>query len=153
MTTVRDDIYKFMSTNGIMTLSTSEENKPWSCTVYYGLSEDFTMYVVTDPDSKHGQHIQKNPNVAFSIFDSATKVIDDKKGIQGQGTCVQVHDIVEATKGLMLWHRNNPGAEKKITVESIKKFMDTRIFKISPNYIKFCAKELYGESEYGEIEL
>ena len=146
------EIVKFIKENGVMTLATSD-SEPWVCTLYYGTDENPTLYLVTDPNSVHGKMIEKNPNVAFNIFDSHTKVTQPKKGIQGKGICTQVKDFKEVAKGLMLWHKANPGNEARITIEAIKKWKDTRIYKIKPTYLKFFNKELYGKDEYGIWEL
>ena len=62
------EIVKFIKENGVMTLATSD-SEPWVCTLYYGTDENPTLYLVTDPNSVHGKMIEKNPNVAFNIFD------------------------------------------------------------------------------------
>lgn len=146
------EIKDFLKQNGVLTLATFD-TEPWVCTLYYGCDDDFNLYLVTDPDSVHGKMIAKNPRVAFNIFDSHTKVTDLKKGIQGKGVCTMVTDLVAAAKGLMLWHKANPGNELKLTMEAVKKWRDTKIHKITPTYLKFFNKELYGKDEYGIWEL
>lgn len=148
MQEIPTEIRTFISSNGILTLATADIN-PWVCTLYYGTDKDLNMYLVTDPTSTHGEMLAKNSNVAFNIFDSHTKVTALKKGIQGKGTCDLVKDIKEAALGLLLWHKANPGNEAKLTIEAIKKWKDTKIYKIRPTYLKFFNKELYGEEEYG----
>lgn len=142
------DIKGFLNENFIMTLATCD-SVPWVATVYYGISDDLILYIVTDPNSKHGKLIKKNPRVAFNIFDSHTKAPDKKRGIQAQGECALVKNPIEVLKGLSLWHKANPGADTKITIDLIKKSLDTRIYKIVPTFIKFFNKELYGEEAYG----
>ena len=131
-----------------MTLASHSEDT-WVATVYYGTDEGTNFYVVTDPNSKHGKQIEQNPRVAFSIFDSRTKITQNKKGIQGQGICNLVKSPAEILKGLTLWHKANPGKEGRITIDMIKKALDTKLYKIEPTLLKFFNKELYGESEYG----
>lgn len=132
-----------------MSLATQSVNGPWVCTVYYGIDKDMNLYIVTDPNSIHGKNIAKNPKVAFNIFDSRQKIINNKVGLQGGGKCQKVTGVVNVLKGLVYWQKANPGAEKLITLETIKKFTDTRIFKITPSYLKFFNKDLYTPEEYG----
>ncbi len=146
--TVFKDIRKFIISNGIMTLATHLEDT-WVCTVYYGADDKLNLYIVTDPSSKHGLQIKDNGKVAFAIYDSRTKITEDKRGIQGQGVCSLVKGLPEIIKGLSLWHKANPGKEDRITLEMIKKAMDTKLFKIEPTLLKFFNKELYGKEEYG----
>lgn len=147
---VLKDIFKFVSGNGIMTLATSENNSPWVCTVYYGHDKDMNLYIVTDTASVHGKHLAKNPKVAFNIFDSHQKITKPKKGVQGKGVCKIVKNRVEIAKARLLWHKANPGIEAKITLKDLlKKLSDTKVYKITPTYLKFFNKELYGSEEYG----
>lgn len=149
----RRDIEKFLFSNGIMSLAVSEKNRPWICTLYYGIDKDLKMYIVTDPNSVHGKTLEKNNIVAFNIFDSHQKISKPKKGVQGVGVCSRVKGIAEITKGLYLWHRANPGIEEKITVSDIlKKLSDTKIYKITPTNLKYFNKELYGSEEYGVLQ-
>lgn len=137
-----------------MTLATCGDNQPWACTVYYGIDEEMNMYIVTDPGSDHGRHLAKNKNVAFNVFDSRQPITKPKKGVQGRGICEQVRGIVNITRGLLLWHKANPGIEGKITIKDIlKKLKDTKVYKIIPTYLKYFNKELYGTDEYGILEL
>lgn len=151
---VRQDIYNFIKTHGVMTLATSDNKSPWVCTVYYGLDNKMNLYIVTDPRSIHGKQIEKNDNVAFNIFDSHQKITKPKRGVQGKGKIKMVKNITEITKALYLWHKANPGIEKNITVKDVlKKLTDTKIYKITPTYMKFFNKVLYPETEYGEAKL
>jgi len=150
--TVRNDIAKFVKKNGIMTLATQSKDGPWVCTVYYGVDQDLNLYIVTDPDSIHGLAFAKDNRVAFNIFDSHQKINKPKKGVQGRGTITQVHGIVNVTRALLLWHKQNPGVEKNITIKEVKKFADTKLYKIVPSYIKFFNKVLYAPEEYGVWE-
>ena len=151
---VKSDITGFLKSNGVMTLAVSDKNQPWVCTVYYGIDKNLNMYLVTDSASLHGKILSKNQKVAFNVFDSHQKITNPKKGVQGKGICTKVTGIVEVTKGLYLWHKANPGIEKNITVADIlKKLSDTKLYKITPTYLKFFNKELYRNYEYGEILL
>ena len=147
------DISSFLHTHGIMTLATIENGKPWTCTVYYGVDKELNLYIVTNPKTRHGKNFKLNPNVAFAIFDSSTKVTDSKKGVQGQGVCELVSSLGEIAKGLALWHGANPGIEGRITLEVVKKIADAKVFKIKPSYIKFFDKDLYGKKEFDAVEL
>lgn len=143
-----NEIFEFIKANGILTLAVGDR-EPWVCTLYYGTDDELNFYLVTDSDSEHGKMLQKNSSVAFCIFDSYTKITEPKKGLQGKGVCAPLVNIVEVTKGLLIWHKANPGSESKITLENLKKWKTTKIYKIEPSYLKYFDKLLYGEEEYG----
>jgi len=149
---IRKDIFKFLKKNGILTLATQSAKGPWVCTVYYGIDDEMNLYIVTDPNSIHGKAMINNNKIAFNIFDSRQKIYRPKKGVQGSGAIEMVRGVIKVTKALILWHKQNPGVEKAITIKEVKKFADTKVFKITPKYLKFFNKELYSPEEYGVWE-
>lgn len=149
---VKEDIFGFLKENGIMTLATQSSKGPWVCTVYYGIDDNMNLYIVTDPNSIHGLAMSKDNRVAFNIFDSRQKIHKPKKGVQGSGTIEMIKGVINITKALALWHKQNSGVEKNLTIKEVKKFKDTKVWKIIPRYLKFFNKELYGPEEYGVWE-
>jgi uncharacterized protein YhbP (UPF0306 family) len=152
-TQIRQQITDFLKSHGILTLAVSHNDKPWVCTLYYGLDDDLTMYLVSDPGSDHGQVIAQNPKVAFNIFDSRQPITLPKQGVQGKGTIRLVKGLKENLKGLRLWHHANPGIEKNITIDDLKKIPNTKLYNLTPTYFKFFNKELYGSAEHGILDL
>lgn len=151
---VKEDIFKFLNSHGVMTLATSEDNQPWVCTVYYGMDDNMNFYIVTHPDTKHGQHFEKNKKVAFNVFHSHQKYADLKQGVQGMGEIEEVKDIIHITQALMLWHKLNSQSEIKITPQEIlEKVNGSKVYKITPNYFKYFNEELYKDTKYGILEL
>lgn len=150
---IKADIRKFLGSNGIMTLATHSPKGSWACTVYYGVDEDMNLYIVTDPKSIHGKNMVKDHKIAFNVFDSHQKIYQFKKGLQGAGTIEQIRNVSEIVKALRLWHKQNPGIEKKITLEKIRKVADTKVFKITPRYFRFFNETLYPQDESVTLEL
>jgi nitroimidazol reductase NimA-like FMN-containing flavoprotein (pyridoxamine 5'-phosphate oxidase superfamily) len=154
MTNVKNDITSYLQNNHVLTLAVTESSgTPWVCTVYYGLAEDLTMYLVTGINSRHGKCLVGEQKVAYNIFDSHITITQNKQGVQGTGLCTVVTHPLELLKGLSLWHNYNPGVENAITVEEIQKSITRRLVKLEPKYLKFFNKELYGKAEYGILEL
>lgn len=151
---IKKEIFQFLKKNGILTLAVASENTPWLCTLYYGIDDQMNLYVVTDPNNNHGKIMLDNPKVAFNIFDSHQKITQPKTGLQGKGRIAILTEPKTAAKALEIWHKANPGVEKGITVKSITDASsDTKIFKIIPTYLKYFDKGLYGEEEYGILDL
>lgn len=152
-TQIKEDIFKFIKTNGIMTLGTYSSKGPWLCTVYYGVDEVMNLYIVTDPRTAHAKNIVLNSKVAFNIFDSHQKIINPKKGVQGFGKAEMVKGLSANLKALLLWHKQNPGIEKSITIKDIlKKITNTKIYKITPTFLKFYNDKLYAPEESASWE-
>lgn len=98
--------------------------------------------------------MSQNPKVAFNIFDSRQKVTKPKKGLQGKGVISIVEEPKSVIKALDFWHKANPGAENRIIAKNIlDKNSDTKIFKITPTYLKYFNDQLYGKEEYGILDL
>ncbi len=152
---IKANVLSFLSSHGIMTLATVSGKQPWVCTVYYAVDDQMNLIILTDPASRHGKEMSKNPQVAFSIYDtqqpnSATVKI----GIQGTGFISPVKGLAANTKALVLWHKANPGKEKDIDIKDvIKTVTDARMYHITPKFIKHFNKSLYTDTKYGLLNL
>lgn len=69
--------------NLFMTLATAANDVPWSCPLFFAADKDLNLYFTSFNDSLHVKHIEQNPNVAVSIFDS--------HAIPGTGTTQAVY--------------------------------------------------------------
>jgi hypothetical protein len=92
--------------------------------------------------------------VAIAIYDSHTKNSESKTGVQLQGTAQQVKGWDKTAKMLKIWHKSAPGMEDVVNVKNMKeKVISSRVYKITPTYIKFFNEKLYGDDEYTEFKL
>lgn len=140
----KKDLLAYLQTQHLMAISTVGD-APWASTVFFVADEALNLYFVSDPDSDHCSHITKNPNVAMAIFDSRQRVSDQKIGVQMKGRAVQLADPESIRGPLSLWNGHNPGFEQVITVENMEKGMiHSKVYKISPTYVKFFNEKLYG---------
>jgi uncharacterized protein YhbP (UPF0306 family) len=125
------------------------DNRPWICTVYYYLDNDFNFYIFTSPKTKHGLAMSKNNKVACNIFDSHQKVTDKKVGAQVQGTAVVLNSIDKLKWALKMWNATNPGISSIINFKNMKKkIISGKIYKITPEKIQFFNEELYKDKEF-----
>ena len=151
---IKEHIRVFLAFHGILSLAVSQDDQPWISTGYYGMDEQMQLYVVTDPQSEHGKIYVANSHVAFAVFDSHQKITEPKYGVQGKGIIELIQDVPGMTMALECWHKANPGVEEHITVAMMQDDANgTKIYKITPTYLKFFNKELYGEEEWGTITL
>lgn len=77
----------FLKEQFVMEIATSEDNKPAASVVIYVIDDDLNFYFVTHKDSRKSQHLLKNPQISFSIWeflkmsvqvDGATSVVEDE---------------------------------------------------------------------------
>lgn len=149
------NILSFLKSHGILTLATVSGKQPWVCTLYYAVDKQMKLIVLTDPASRHGLEMAKNPQVAFSIYDSQQpNSASVKIGIQGTGTIAPIRGITNITKALLAWHRANPGKEKDIDIKDvIKTVTDAKMYQITPKFLKHFDKSLYPGTKYGSLKL
>ncbi len=146
-------LLRYLQSKRLMQLATANKN-PWICTIYYTIDEEFNIYFLSNQKTKHCQDILKNPNVACAITDSHQKVLDDKIGVQIEGTAIQVQDQKEIKKAVNLWNQANPGVAKILSFSAIfLKLRKERVFKVQPTKIKFFNEALFGAKESKTITI
>ena len=124
-------ITDFIKEHHILTLATSNENKPYCCTCFYAYMKELNMFVITsDKETKHILDAIKQNNIAGSIA-LETKTIGKIRGIQFTG-------IIEELKGSDL--KSAKLAYLKSFPFAILKL--TTIWGIKPEFIKMTDNRL-----------
>ncbi|MEK7504098.1 MAG: pyridoxamine 5'-phosphate oxidase family protein [Patescibacteria group bacterium] len=130
MTTVKPtETAKVIIKNNIyLSLSTTINLIPWVAPLYYAVSDNYTFYFISQLDSLHTQHILKNPQIAFAIFDSHQKE-GTGNGVQGSGKAylLKEEELPEAFK----WYHTT---YIEMKAESFKEPAPYRFFKIIPEH-------------------
>ena len=149
---IKKEIVKYLKSQRLMTLATCAD-KPWVATVYFAVDNDLNLYFVSSPKSKHCQDIEKNQKVGVNIADSHTSNSAKKVGVQAQGITTQVKGWERTKVLLKMWHKAAPGMEEVVNVKNMKdKVISSRVYKVTPVYIKFFNQMLFGEDGYRVIE-
>lgn len=144
----KEKIFNFINKHGVMTLATESKKGPWVCTVYYGIDDAMNLYIVSNPKTNHCVDIDKEKRIAFNIFDSHQKIYKPKIGVQGRGSIKMVQGVINITKALKYWHKQNPGIEKAITLKTVKKATGSKLWKITPSYMKLFDEKQKPGKEY-----
>lgn len=148
----KKELLERIKSQKIMSLATRDE-KVDICTVFYVVDKDFNLYFISEPDSQHCRNIIKNKDVACNIVDSSQKVTDKKIGVQAQGEATEVTGSDKIITLLKMWNSANPGIASILNYENIKKrVINSKVYKISPNRIKFFNEEIYSEEGYEILE-
>lgn len=80
---VKETVLKYLEEHYTMTIATAQEDSPWAAAVFYA-SDGFTLYFLSDPESRHSKNIAEHPSVAVTInedYHDWRKI----KGIQMEG--------------------------------------------------------------------
>lgn len=135
MTNTVETVKQIITDNIYLTLATSH-TKPWAAPLFYCTDFNFNFYFISQMDSLHAQHISKDPNVAFAIFDST---VEEGKGIGIQGSgIVELLESVESIKeGLKYYHTTfvpcNVGYFSGVNPYRLYKLIPTAFYTQDPN--------------------
>ena len=116
---------EIIASNMYLTLATADVD-PWAATLFYAVSDSYIFYFISQMHSLHTQHILKNPNVAFSIFDSHQKE-GTGNGVQGSGKVYALDE--DKLEEAFRWYHTTFIPMK---IESFKGEAPYRFFKIVP---------------------
>ena len=62
----KETVIKYLAEHYTMTIATVRGSTPWAASVFYA-SDGFTLYFLSDPESRHSKDIEKNPLVAVTV--------------------------------------------------------------------------------------
>jgi uncharacterized protein YhbP (UPF0306 family) len=108
-----DAILAYLQAHNTLTLATSDGNVPYACALFY-VNDDFTLYFVSDPKTRHAQ------NIAFNSLVSATINEDYHEwraiqGVQLMGRCALVTDALQSAKAMALYAAKFPFVKDLVT--------------------------------------
>lgn len=147
----KDSLSEFLKSQRMISVATISD-KPFICNVYYGMDDNFNLYFISETSTDHAKNISKNPEVAVSVADTHQSVTDKKVGVQISGKASLVTDEKELISALKLWNKANPGFEKIISLENMKKkIIKGKVYRIKPVSVKFFNEKLYGSEGFEEF--
>ncbi len=100
MEPIDNRILKLISKHHILTLATSEDNKPYCCTCFYTYLEEKNLFIFTsEKNTRHIDQALKQPFVAGTIA-LETRIIGRIRGLQLTGKVKEVkdEDLLEVRK-------------------------------------------------------
>lgn len=102
----RGRILAYLAAHNTLTLATSHDSRPWANAVFYA-NDGFTLYFVSDPKTRHADHIKHNANIAGTIQDEQKdwRLI---QGIQLEGRCEEITNPIESAKALAIYAAKFP---------------------------------------------
>ena len=84
---------QYLKHNRLMTLCTTGNGKPWCATVFFAYDRKFNLLFFSRPETRHCQHIVRNPSVAIAINHYQRKNSVMGLQIQGRASRVPSKDI------------------------------------------------------------
>ncbi len=95
---LKETVLQYLQGHYTMTIATAKDGIPWAAAVFYA-SDGFTLYFLSDPESRHSKDIAENPVVAVTVnedYHDWRKI----KGIQLEGKAVLVATEDEVAKAV-----------------------------------------------------
>ena len=93
---VKKIITEYLNEAHAMQLATFSGDRPWCCTLFFAVDDQYNLYWISRPESRHSREIADNPSVAGAI--ARPQTYDDKDrlcGLQFEGTAREVTDTEE----------------------------------------------------------
>ena len=138
---VRAAIARMLAAHNTLTLATSQENRPWSATVFFASDADFNFYFVSDVRTRHAKDMLANPRVALAMNPDVDNW-DDVRGLQVEGTAARVAGVARA-KALALYLAKfasvkalfeAPRSRDEETIAA--RLKNTDFWRVEPEYIR-----------------
>lgn len=83
-------VLAYLAQNKLMTLGTSLKNKPWGATVFFAYDKNLNILFYSRDDTRHCQHIKRNPLVSVVINQVWKGKGGFIKGLQMTGSAAKV---------------------------------------------------------------
>ena len=140
MIDIKKRILEILSKTHLMSLATHDDTGPWVADVIFIYDEDFNIYWMSDPETRHSKAILKNNKVAGSITYS-TKSKEPNLGIQFEGTAEQLQGVQFE---LLVKHLAKRGYPKPELAQA-KEILDGDLwYKLTPSKIFLIDEENFG---------
>lgn len=148
---MKEQLLAFLQSQKVLILA-SQGEETWVTNVFYVIDPQFTVYFVSDAETKHSRHIQENPHVAYSVVTYDEDDLTNRKAIQGLGTCAIVEDLDELQRAIALHNKEYPDVKEYVTKDFITSSENTsHVWKVTPTFMKYWDDEVLGEDQVKEF--
>ncbi len=135
----------------MMQLSTSIDNQPWVCNVWFATDSDFNIYWFSSETRRHSKELLKNNKVAAAIVLSQTPK-DPPRGLQLQGVAQVLTKKEDIEKAISVYK------DRIFPFEDIKELMEDeetphKFYKITPTQFVLFDAVNFGDIWRQELNL
>lgn len=138
-----------MSSTEFCTLATVDGNGVWSNPVYFAWDENFNIFFISQPTSRHMKNITRDERVSLSIYSTRQSPFDDVAGIQLEGTATVLQDPGEVERAYAVYYgrkypdtgRNQSGKNEDVYINN----PDWLFVRVTPAHIYYFDTRFFGE--------
>jgi uncharacterized protein YhbP (UPF0306 family) len=139
---VRAIALKYLADHNTVSLATTGPDGVWATTVFY-VSQDFTLYFLSEPKTLHVQNVLQNPAIAATINEDY-RDWREIKGIQMSAVCAEVKGKRELARALASYLKKYPFVaqflDPKRMLTGMKvagKALDVRLYRLAPTRLLY----------------
>jgi uncharacterized protein YhbP (UPF0306 family) len=153
-----DDLNKsitnILNSNILCSIASIMENESYIHTAYYSFNDKLNFFYISDPETQHTKNIEVNQSVALSIYNSDQPWDNNKCGLQIFGKCEQATGS-KLIDGTFLYLKRFAGLKQWIQHpdDFIKGAINSRMFVITPTWIKLFDEATFGEEVFISLQL
>lgn len=102
----KNRVLECLSSTQYMALATADpENGSWVNPVYFAWDEEFNIYFISLPQSRHMQNLKQDGRASLAIYSTDQDTHGDVLGIQLKGTVEEFHDEEAVTAAYTIYAR------------------------------------------------
>jgi uncharacterized protein YhbP (UPF0306 family) len=147
---VEESIREIVSENQLLSMATADGEEPHINTAFYAFDNRLNLYILTPPETKHGENLEENNSVAVDVHDSHQEWTDDKQGFQIFGKAKQVESPSKALE--LCKDRYSELGEFAANTEELKE-LDSEFYVVKPERIKVFDEPRFGTETCINVEI
>src|SRR5438093_833436 len=148
---------EYLSQHNTVSLATVGADGPWATTVFY-VSLGFTLYLLSEPKTRHIQNILLSPAIAATVNEDY-RDWREIKGIQMEATCEEVTSKRELVRAIAAYVKKYPFVAQFLSPGELLRGMsvgghplDVRLYRLQPSRVLYLDNER-GFSNRQEVPL
>lgn len=145
-----ESVIEILASTELLSIATlTNEKQAHINTAFYAFTDDYTLTFMSAPDSDHALNLTYNHSAAVTIFSTAQRWEDSKRGIQLFGACRQIEASVSETALALYCARFSACAEYLKTLDPpARDYVSSCLFEFSPVRLKVFDEPRFGEEVF-----
>ncbi len=134
---------KLCAISTVMSTSIMPKSTSYINTAYYAFDGFGAVYILTPPQTQHGQNISTNQSVALAVYDSHQVWDVPKQGLQLFGS-MERSKGTDLKRGFKLYAERYPPLLRLVSEPDSLEKIDSRFFTFRPSKIKVFDEPTFG---------
>lgn len=148
---VNQSIEDILEQNELCSIATVDRDRAHIATCFFSHEED-QIFILTEPDTEHCQHLRKNSSIAVSVYDSRQNWDQKKQGLQLFGKARQAEGE-ERERAFHSYSSRFPDLEEFAeTVDQVAN-LDSHFYVIDIDRVKVFDEKRFGRETWIEAEV